>query len=187
MKETQETQETNPIVNYYNPNIICRPAVYADIDIIIARSAEQGDNKPREVLDTYLREQENGERIVIVAEINREIAGYVTLFPKAKDAVPYLESGIPEIKDFNVFEKYRRRGVGTVLMNKIESIAAGIADTVCLGVGLHSGYGAAQRMYIKRGYVFDGSGVWDGFVPAKPYGMVENGDDLVLYMSKKLR
>ena len=168
-------------------NITTRQAQAADISPILARFAEQGDNKQREVLDTYLREQESGERVVIIAEINGEIAGSVTLFPKAKDAVPYLGSDMPEIKDFNVFERFRRRGVGTALMDKIESIAAGIADTVCLGVGLHSGYGAAQRMYVKRGYIFDGSGVWDGSTPAKPYGMVENGDDLVLYMSKKLR
>lgn len=38
--------------------------------------------------------------------------------------------------------------------------AAETSDTVCLGVGLHSGYGAAQRMYVLRGYVPDGSGVW---------------------------
>ena len=46
--------------------------------------------------------------------------------------------------------------------------------------------GTAQRMYTKRGYIFDGSGAWDGSAPAKPYGLVENGDELVLYMSKKL-
>ena len=167
--------------------ITTRQAQVCDIDLIIARFVEQGDNKPREVWDTYLREQDNGERIVIIAEINGEIAGYVTLLPTVKDAVPYIGSGMPEIKDFNVFERFRRCGVGTVLMNTIESIAAGIADAVCLGVGLHAGYGAAQRLYAKRGYVFDGSGVWDGSAPAKPYAMVENGDDLVLYMSKKLR
>ena len=170
-----------------NAGIICHIAVQNDIDHIIARFAEQGDNKPREVWENYLREQENGERIVIIAQIDDELAGYVTLFPRVKDAMPYIESGMPEIKDFNVFEIFRRRGVGTVLMDKIEEIAAGISDAVCLGVGLHSGYGAAQRLYVMRGYIFDGSGVWDGSEPAKPYGMVENGDDLVLYMSKKLR
>jgi hypothetical protein len=72
-------------------------------------------------------------------------------------------------------------------MDEIESIAAGFADTVCLGVGLHSGYGSAQRMYVKRGYIPDGSGVWNGSIPAEKYGMVENGDELLLYMSKKLR
>lgn len=34
------------------------------------------------------------------------------------------------------------------------------SSTICLGVGLHYGYGAAQRMYVKRGYIPDGSGVW---------------------------
>ena len=35
-----------------------------------------------------------------------------------------------------------------------------ISDKVTLGVGLHSGYGPAQRLYIKRGYIPDGTGVW---------------------------
>jgi GNAT superfamily N-acetyltransferase len=167
--------------------IAIRKIMPADIDRVITQFIAQGDNKPREFWEKYLREHENGERIVIVAEVDGVIAGYVTLFPKAKDAVPYLEAGFPEVKDFHVFEKFQRRGIGAKLMDEIESIAAGFADTVCLGVGLHSGYGSAQRMYVKRGYVFDGSGVWNGNVPAEKYGMVENGDDLLLYMSKKLR
>ncbi|WP_417419328.1 hypothetical protein [Hominenteromicrobium sp.] len=44
--------------------------------------------------------------------------------------------------------------------SSVEALAAETSDTVCLGVGLHSGYGAAQRMYVLRGYVPDGSGVW---------------------------
>ncbi|MCL2867333.1 MAG: GNAT family N-acetyltransferase [Clostridia bacterium] len=168
-------------------NIIYRSAVQPDIGRILAQFTAQGDNKPREVLETYLREQENGERFVVLAEVDGEAAGYVTLYPEAKDAVPFIRKGIPEIKDLHVFKKFQRRGIGTRLMDEIENIAAKIADTVCLGVGLHSGYGTAQRMYVKRGYLFDGSGAWDGSVPAKPYGMVENGDELVLFMSKKLR
>lgn len=42
-------------------------------------------------------------------------------------------------------------------MDAVEALAAVTSDTVCLGVGLHSGYGAAQRMYVLRGYVPDGS------------------------------
>ncbi|MCL2079637.1 MAG: GNAT family N-acetyltransferase [Oscillospiraceae bacterium] len=37
----KETQEINPSVNYYNPNIVCRPAVYADIDQIIPLEREK--------------------------------------------------------------------------------------------------------------------------------------------------
>jgi len=159
--------------------------ISADIDRVIAQFAAQNDNKPREIWETYFHEQKNGERIVIIAETDGEIAGYVSLFPEAKDAAPFLGKGIPEIKDFHVFKKFQRRGIGTGLMDKIEEAAAGISDTVCLGVGLHSGYGAAQRMYIKRGYIPDGSGVWNGSTLAEPYGMVKNDDDLLLYMSKK--
>jgi GNAT superfamily N-acetyltransferase len=98
-----------------------------------------------------------------------------------------IDIDIPEIKDFGVFSKFQRNGIGTGLMDNIETVAATMSDTVCLGVGLHSGYGVAQRMYAKRGYIFDGTGAWDGAEVATPYAKVENGDDLVLYMSKKLK
>ena len=84
-------------------NMTCRYANQTDVDRILAQLAEQNDNKPREVWETYLREQEDGERFVILAEADGEIAGYVTLLPKAKDAVPFIKSGILEIKDFHVF------------------------------------------------------------------------------------
>ena len=83
--------------------------------------------------------------------------------------------------------KYRNRGIGSRLMDAAERIAAEHADTVFLGVGLHSGYGSAQRMYIKRGYIPDGSGVWYRDAVCAPYAGCHNDDDLVLYLSKKLR
>lgn len=63
----------------------------------------------------------------------------------------YLGKGLPEIVDFGVFQKCRRHGIGTKLMDTAEKIAGRYEDTVCLGVGLHQGYGSAQRMYVKRG------------------------------------
>lgn len=71
-------------------------------------------------------------------------------------------------------------------MDAAESIAAKYPDTVCLGVGLHSGYGAAQRMYVKRGYIPDGTGVWYGGRVCPQYEDCCNDDDLVLYFSKIL-
>lgn len=35
-------------------------------------------------------------------------------------------------------------------MDIAEKLAKTRSDTVCLGVGLHSGYGSAQRMYVKE-------------------------------------
>ena len=46
--------------------------------------------------------------------------------------------------------------VDTGSTDRTKEIAGKYADIVYLGVGLHSGYGSAQRMYVKRGYVPDG-------------------------------
>ena len=72
-------------------------------------------------------------------------------------------------------------------MDIAEQIASDYSDTVSLGVGLHSGYGSAQRMYIKRGYIPDGSGVWYRDQVCPQHADCRNDDDLVLYLSKKLR
>ena len=52
---------------------------------------------------------------------------------------------------------------------------------------LHNGYGSAQRMYVKRGYIPDGTGVWYRGSVCPQYTDCCNDDDLVLYLSKKLR
>ena len=73
-------------------------------------------------------------------------------------------------------------------MDAAEQIARQFADTVWLGVGLPSGYGSAQRMYVKRGYIPDGTGVWYRGKPCGQYETdIENDDDLQLFFSKRLR
>lgn len=54
----------------------------------------------------------------------------------------------------------------------------------CHMVGIHSGYGAAQRIYVKRGYIPDGNGVWYQGKPLEQYAPCCNDDDLLLFMSK---
>lgn len=166
-------------------NVIYRNMTQEDVDLALQGFRNQKWEKPRKVLESYFDEQEQGKRKVIIAELDGEIAGYVTLMPSAKGG-PFKDKGIPIIYDFIVFVKFQGQGIGTELMNRIEVEAIKLSDTVCLGVGMHSGYGTAQRLYIKRGYVPDGTGVWYGHSIAQQYGTVENGDDLVLYMSKKL-
>jgi hypothetical protein len=67
-----------------------------------------------------------------------------------------------------------------------KNFASGFSKTIALAVGLHEGYGSAQRLYIKRGYIPDGSGVWYRDNKLVPYTDCCN-DDLVLYMYKQLR
>lgn len=133
-----------------------------------------------------LRDQEAGRCIALAAEYDGAVAGYINVYPSCK-AGPFAHGLYPEIVDFGVLEKFRRRGVGSRLMDAAEKIAAHYADTVFLGVGLHSRYGSAQRMYVKRGYIPDGSGVWYGNTPCTPYENYCIDDDLILYFYKKLR
>ena len=60
------------------------------------------------------------------------------------------------------------------------------SGVVGLGVGLHAGYGSAQRLYVRRGYVPDGAGVViDG--RSVPEGSeIKLDDSPVLRMTKEL-
>ena len=137
-----------------------------------------------EILTRYFKEQESGEREVLVAEVEGAVAGYITILPCAKQG-PFAEI-YPELSDFNVFEPFQNQGIGNLLMEEAEKRVKLISDKVTLGVGLHSGYGPAQRLYLKRGYIPDGSGVWyQNHRPAMD-ATCEDIGDLVLYLSKDL-
>jgi GNAT superfamily N-acetyltransferase len=120
--------------------------------------AEMGWNKPAAQFIQYFREQEAGDRTVLVAEWEGAIAGYVTILWESGDPL-FSARGVPEIKDFNVLSKCRRRGIGSALMDAAEGLVGKRSSVVGLGVGLHPGYGSAQRLYVRRGYVPDGAGV----------------------------
>ena len=133
-----------------------------------------------------IADQEKGDCLALTAEYKGAPAGYINVYWNPP-AGAFANRNIPEIVDFGVLEKYRCRGIGSKLMDVAEQIAGEYSDTVYLGVGLHSGYGSAQRLYIKRGYLPDGSGVWYKDVVCEPYSSCCNDDDLILYLSKKLR
>lgn len=171
---------------YYNENdILIRTIENSDAQVICDEEIAQGWHQ---TIDKYLKrieEHKNGTCIALVAEYQGNVAGYVNVYPDCKSGA-MGNQGIPQIMDFGVLEKYRCKGIGTKLMDIAEEIAKGFANTVYLGVGLHSGYGSAQRMYVKRGYIPDGSGVWYEDRVCRPYAGCCNDDELVLYFSKKL-
>ena len=130
----------------------------SDIKDLSRGFISQGWPGREEILARYFLEQECGEREVLVAEVKGALAGYITILPSAKHG-PFVEI-YPELSDFNVFEPFQNQGIGNLLMEEAEKRVRLISDKVTLGVGLHSGYGPAQRLYIKRGYIPDGTGVW---------------------------
>ncbi len=174
------------MVYYQDNEILIRDMEPGDAKIITEEEIAQGWNADISKYEMRLRHQAEGKSISLTAEYQGKVAGYINVYPNACWGA-FANQGLPEIVDFGVLEKYRRKGIGSRLMDVAEEIAGRYADTVYLGVGLHEGYGSAQRMYVKRGYIPDGSGVWFGDKPCRPYSDCRNDDDLVLYLSKKLR
>ena len=165
-------------------NCTIRNMIKSDIESLSHGFMNQGWPGREEILARYLLEQESGEREILVSEIDGAVAGYVTILPSAKHG-PFAEV-YPELSDFNVFETFQNQGIGNLLMEEAEKRVKLVSDKVTLGVGLHSGYGPAQRLYIKRGYIPDGSGVWYQNYPVAMNATCEDIGDLVLYLSKDL-
>jgi GNAT superfamily N-acetyltransferase len=158
----------------------------ADPPVFNEAFSAQGWSKPAAQFESYLAEQESEARTVLVAELDGAFAGYVTIVWESGYA-PFREESVPEICDFNVLKKFWRRGVGTALMDEAESRITERSPVAGIGVGLTADYGAAQVLYVKRGYVPDGRGIeHDGrFLVYGDTAPVDDG--LVLHLTKRLR
>ena len=165
-------------------NAIIRKMIESDIQHLPQGFINQGWPSREENLTRYFKEQESGEREVLVAEVEGAVAGYITILPDAKQG-PFAGMA-PELSDFNVFEPFQNQGIGNLLLEEAEKRVRLISDKVTLGVGLHSGYGPAQRLYIKRGYIPDGTGVWYQNHQPAMNAVCEDIGELVLYLSKNL-
>lgn len=157
----------------------------SDPKVISDAFLKQRWEKPVDLYLKYLEEQKNGQRVSLVAEVKGEFAGYVNIIWQP-DYPYFREHHIPEIQDFNVLVKYRRRGIGTMLMDKSEEIIRERSEISGLGVGLFSDYGAAQSLYVNRGYVPDGKGIFKKGKYLQYGQQVVVDDDLNLFFVKRL-
>lgn len=175
------------MIYYKDDAMLIRNMETADAQIFTDEEMAQGWKADISKYRTRLKDQTEGKCVSLTAEYEGYPAGYVNVYFAGRGGA-FSGKGLPEIVDFGVLEKYRRRGIGSKLMDIAEQIAGQYADTVWLGVGLHNGYGSAQRLYIKRGYIPDGTGIWYQGKPCRQYETeIENDDDLVLYLSKELK
>jgi GNAT superfamily N-acetyltransferase len=133
----------------------------------------------------YVAEREVGIREAWVASWDGALAGMVTLHWNPLYA-GIAGRGIPEIQDLMVLPEYRRRRVATRLLDLAEHAARSRASHVAIGVGLHPGYNAAQRLYVLRGYVPDGLGVTYDDRCVEEGETVRFDDLLVLHLMKAL-
>lgn len=115
----------------------------------------------KEYYQRCLERKNLGEMEVLLAGLreNSKITGFCLLNWQPKYAF-FRKAGIPEIQDLNVLREHRRQGIGRAMIEYCEKLARdkGFSE-MGIGVGLDSRFGAAQRLYIRMGYVPDGSGV----------------------------
>jgi len=148
--------------------------------------AGQGWNKPVSQYQNYLRQSAEGKREILVAEVQGEFAGYVTLKWES-GYPPFREAHIPEIVDLNVLTRYQRQGVGSALLTEAEQRIAQRSSVIGIGVGLTANYGAAQKLYAQRGYVPDGRGIYRHGKQVEPGETLAINDDVALYLIKQFK
>ena len=156
-----------------------------DAQTISAAFKEIGWGKPVSQYQRYLDEQAAGTRVCFVATANSDFAGYVTVNFRPSYPV-FVGESIPEIQDLNVLPHFRRQGIGTRLLDRAEGKAAKSSDIVGIAVGLHPGYNAAQRLYVRRGYIPDGRGITYRNHYLKEGAHVVLDDELLLHFVKKV-
>ena len=157
-----------------------------DIPRIVKAFQQLGWNKPASQYERYLMEQALEVRDVYIAFINGQFTGYLTICWSSSYA-PFQKEKIPEIVDFNVLPNFRRQGIGAQLMDKAESEIAKVSSMAGIGVGMTPDYGAAQRLYVLRGYIPDGRGLHYRGHYLKFSEEITVDDNLALYLTKKLK
>jgi GNAT superfamily N-acetyltransferase len=157
-----------------------------DIPEIAEAFEELGWNKPTSQYERYYMEQVLKIRDMYIARVQGQFAGYLTICWQSTYA-PFREKKIPEIMDFNVLPKLRRLGIGTQLMDRAEAEIAKVSPVAGIGVGMTPDYGAAQRLYVLRGYVPDGNGLQYMGRPTLYGQTLKVDDNLVLYLTRELR
>jgi len=154
-------------------------------DLPDLRAIADGMKSPKDV-DYFETLLDFPTRDILVITCDDQSAGYCLLNWEPKYGL-YKKLNIPEIQDLNILPQFRQQGLATALINHCEKLALAKGLTqMGISFALDASYGAAQRLYVKLGYVPDGNGVtYDrSFVRAGDFHPVD--DDLCLMMVKDL-
>jgi GNAT superfamily N-acetyltransferase len=165
--------------------IAVRAMERADANLLSRGFIAIGWDRPPSWFHRHLDDADAGVRKAWIALVDGEAAGYVTILPRTSYP-PLADDGVPEVSDLNVLPAFRRRGIASALLDVAEADAARFSSVVAIGVGLHAGYNAAQRLYVKRGYIPDGRGVTYGDRFVGEYETVTMDDSLILHLTKDL-
>ena len=114
---------------YDDGKIKVRSMVPEDAKILYDTYLSYGWHPEIETYESYYREQEEGVRLVFIAEYDGDVKGQCTLVLHPSEG-PWGGKDIPEIVDLTVFFDIHGKGIGTKLLDVAESEASKISDTV---------------------------------------------------------
>jgi GNAT superfamily N-acetyltransferase len=139
------------------PGIVVRPVDEGDSESAIRFLIEWVSDSEAEAR-RYLADHAEPDGANLIATRDPDVIGYVGIVRESNFS-GFRSRGIPLVHQIAVAGPFRRRGVATLLMDAAEQLARdrGIA-TLGITVGLFDEYGAAQRLYGRRGYIPDGRG-----------------------------
>ncbi len=147
---------------------------------------ELGESRHDEYFDGMLEAHKSGRIELMLATYEGEFCAYGILSWSPKYGF-FKRFEIPEIQDINVMPSYRQRGIATAFIEHCEEKARKAGRTqMGIGVGLHSRFGPAQRLYAKMGYLPDGQGINYDRMQIVPGEIRPIDDQLCLMLVKAL-
>lgn len=165
--------------------MIIRPLREEDISLVISSVAILGWSTDLKTYEHYVLGQLKSNHPFWIMVDGEKFVGHICL--KWHSEYKYfVDNNIPEIANLAIMPDYLRQGNATRLMDVAEQEAKTRSGIVGLGVGLYKDYGPAQRLYMNRGYKFDGNGMTYNTKPVIPGTSVIVDDDLLIWMIKEL-
>lgn len=134
----------------------------------------------------HLASHAGAHGVCLVAVRDGRVIGIVSILWESNYA-GFRDRGIPLVHQVSVAGPAQRQGVATELLAAAERLARdrGVT-TIGITVGLSDGYGPAQRLYAKLGYLPDGRGACRGREPIRHGTQVTMDDDIILWLTKDL-
>jgi GNAT superfamily N-acetyltransferase len=178
MTKTQTQKQSQPA--------IIREAGLNDLKTLWDLSAALRQSKDPDYFEIQLEYQKEGSRMILIASVDGVDVGYCILNWQPKYGY-FRANKIPEIQDLNVLREFRKRGIGAQLITHCEEMARREGYSVMgISFGLDASFGAAQRLYVKMGYVPDGLGVTYDRKAVSSGEFKPVDDQLCLMMTKAL-
>jgi GNAT superfamily N-acetyltransferase len=136
--------------------------------------------------EQHVADHTNGQGTTLTARISGRIAGLITVRWTSNNPA-FADRKIPLIHQLMVEPHFRRKGIGTALLDAAELSAARRGRrAIGITVGLFDEYGPAQRLYAQRGYLPDGRGACRGREPLREGQVVLIDHSLIIWLTKDI-